>query len=173
MGRALVALGTGHVKRVHLSPRGVVAGDVQRVEVVPIGVDARAFGDRETHLGKDRSQLFGDLADRVDAALTLVPRGQGHVEPFAAQTLIKRGIAKCCLLGGKRRVDFILQRVQRRPGDLSLFGGHLAQLAHLQRDLALLADGSQPDVFQCGFVTGIGDLAQVLLLQIVHDRPLE
>ena len=105
--------------------------------------------------------------------MTLVPRGQGHVEPFAAQALVQRGIGKAGLLGGEGRVDLILQRVQRGARDLTLLGGHLAQLAHFQRDFALFAHGGQPDVFQRGFVASIGDLAQVLLLQIVHDRPLE
>ena len=61
MRRAVVPFRTRHIKRVHLGPRRVVAGNIQRVKVIPIRVDARPFGDRKPHLGKDRGQLFGHL----------------------------------------------------------------------------------------------------------------
>jgi hypothetical protein len=57
-----------HVERVHLGPRGVVAGDVQRVEIVPIGLDLRPLGHGEAHVGEDRGDLLGHLAHRVDRA---------------------------------------------------------------------------------------------------------
>ena len=38
-------------------------------EIVEVGLDVRAFGDREAHIGEDLGDLVGDLAHRVDAAL--------------------------------------------------------------------------------------------------------
>ena len=83
--RAIITFRTMHVERIHLGPRGVMAGDVERVEIVPIAFDLRAFGDGETHIGEDRGDLFGDLADRVDGALCAGAGWQGDVEPFVAQ----------------------------------------------------------------------------------------
>ncbi len=89
MWRAIITIGAVHVERVHLGPCGVVAGDVQRVEIVPVTVDLRTFGNRKAHIGKNRRDLFGDLADRVDRALSAAPTGQCDVKPFAAQPFIK------------------------------------------------------------------------------------
>ena len=61
MGWAVVALGPGHVERVHLGPGGVVAGDVQRIEIVPVAFDLRPFGHGKTHIGEDRGDLLGHL----------------------------------------------------------------------------------------------------------------
>ena len=58
MRRTIVSLGTVHVKRIHLGAGRVMAGDIQRVKVIPIGIDAGAFLNGESHFGKDRGQLF-------------------------------------------------------------------------------------------------------------------
>ena len=164
MRRAIVALGTVHVKRVHLGPRGVVAGNIQRVKVVPVGLDPRPFGHRKSQFGKDRSQFLGRLADRMDRTLTTRAGWQGNVQPFGAQTLVQRGIGQSGLFGGKRRVDLILQRVQRGAGNLAFLGRHFTQLAHLERDLALFAHGSDADRLKRVFVARLGDLTQIFCL---------
>ena len=51
---------------VHL-PRRMAFGEVERGEVVVVGLDVRTFGDREAHVGEDRGQLVDHLADRMDA----------------------------------------------------------------------------------------------------------
>lgn len=138
-----------------------MAGDVQRVEIIPIRVDLRPFGDGKAHLGQDRGHLFRHLTDRVNGALTHATRRQRHVQPFRPQAFVQRGIAQRGLLGGKGRVDLVLQRIQRRPGDLPLLGRHLAKLAHFQRHFAFFAHGRQADLLQRGFVAGIGNQVQV------------
>ena len=72
------------VECIHLSPRGVVAGDVERIEIVKVGFDLRPLGHGETHIGENRGHFFGHLGNRVDRALTAVARGQGHIQPFGA-----------------------------------------------------------------------------------------
>ena len=52
---------------VHLAGR-MALGEVQRGEVVVVGLDVRPFGDREAHVGEDRGELVDHLADRMDAA---------------------------------------------------------------------------------------------------------
>jgi hypothetical protein len=76
------------------------------------------------------------------------PRGQRHVQPLRLQPLIQRGVGQRGLLGRDRRVHLVLQRVQRRARDLPLLRAHLAQFAHLQADLALLADGGDAQLLQ-------------------------
>ena len=52
---------------VHLAGR-MALGEVQRREIVIVGLDIRTFGDREAHVGEDRGDLVDDLADRMDTA---------------------------------------------------------------------------------------------------------
>ena len=68
MRRTLVPLGPMHVERVHLGPRRVMTGNVQRIEIVPVILDLRPFGHRKAHIGENRRDLFCHLADGVDRA---------------------------------------------------------------------------------------------------------
>ena len=168
--RAVVAFGPVHVERVHLGPGGVMAGNVQRVEIVPVGFDLRPFGDGKAHIGKDRRDLFPDLRHGVHGAGAAVTPRQGHVQPFGLETFVQRGIGQRGLLGRQRGVDLVLERVQRRAGHLALFGRHLAQFAHFEADFALLANGLNPQILKAGFIRRLADRAQPFCLQIVHPR---
>ena len=57
------------IERVVLLPRRMLGRNVERGEVVEVGLDVRTFGDREAHVGEDLGDLVDDLADRMDAAL--------------------------------------------------------------------------------------------------------
>jgi hypothetical protein len=163
----------------------MVAGDVQRVEIVPVGLDLGAFGDREAHVGEDRGDLLGHLGDRVDRPLPARPARQRHVEPFGPEPLVERGIGQRRLLRRDGRPDLVLERVERGARDLPLLGAHGPELAHLQADLALLAKRRQPHLLERGLVGRGGDGGKIALPQIVHadppgkcqrpatDRPLE
>jgi hypothetical protein len=52
---------------VHLARR-MADGEVERGEIVVVGLDIRPFGDGKAHVAEDRGDLVDDLADRVDAA---------------------------------------------------------------------------------------------------------
>ena len=70
---------SGEEERVmHFAGR-MAFGEIQRGEIVIVGLDVRAFGDGETHIGKDRGDLVNDLADRMNAA----DFGQATGEPAA------------------------------------------------------------------------------------------
>ena len=49
-------------------PRRMAFREIQCGEVVIIGLDIGTFGNRETHIGENRSDLVNHLADRVNAA---------------------------------------------------------------------------------------------------------
>ncbi len=147
-----VALGTVHIKCIHLRARRVMARNVQRVEVIPIGVDPRPFGHSKAHIRKDRGDFFCHLADRVNAPLPAQTARQCHIKPLAAQPLIQRRIFKACLLSCERRVNLVFQRVELRPSHLPLLGSHLAQLPHLKAHFALFADRLQAQVLKRGFI---------------------
>jgi hypothetical protein len=113
---------------VHLAGR-VTFGEVQRGEIVIVGLDIRTFGDRETHVGKDRSDFVDDLADRMDTA-ALGRRGthrQRDVDGFAGQPLGNSRVLQVGLAGGNRGKNIGLQRVDRRTACLAFFRRHGAE----------------------------------------------
>ena len=66
---------------VHLARR-MAEREVERGEIVVVGLDVRPFGDGEAEIGEDRRDLVDDLADRMDAAGLERRRadGQGDVD---------------------------------------------------------------------------------------------
>ena len=54
----------GEIERVVILPRRMLGRNVERGEIVEVGLDVGALGDRETHIGEDLGDLVGDLADR-------------------------------------------------------------------------------------------------------------
>ena len=68
---------------VHLARR-MAEREIERGEIVVVGLDVRPLGDGEAEIGEDRRDLVDHLADRVDAA-GFERRGadrQGHVDPL-------------------------------------------------------------------------------------------
>ena len=65
--RSPSGVGLQEERVVHLARR-MAFGEVQRGEIVVVGLDVRTFGDREAHVAEDRGDLVDHLADRMDAA---------------------------------------------------------------------------------------------------------
>ena len=119
--------------------RGVVRREVQRGEVMKVVFHIRAFSHGKAHIGENHRQLFHHLGDRVQRALRLALHRPGDVHAFARQRRVHRGVFEIGLAGFQQRVEAILQAIERRAHHLALFRAHLAQLAHFQGHLALLA----------------------------------
>ena len=83
-------------ERVVLLARRVADREVQRGEVVVIGLDVRAFGDGEAHVGEDGRDLVRHLADRVDAAggERVDAAGQGDVDALGGELRFERRLAQ-------------------------------------------------------------------------------
>ena len=77
-----------------LLPRGMFGRDIERGEVVEILLDMGTFGDRETHLAKDRNDLVNRLADRMDMTGAGEGHRQGDIGAFAGEPLLKRRAAQ-------------------------------------------------------------------------------
>src|SRR5205823_1278224 len=75
--------GLRDVERVLHVPRRVVARDVERFEVVVVGLDLGPLDDGEAEAGEDRDDLVVDARERVERAARRSPPRQGEVEPLA------------------------------------------------------------------------------------------
>ena len=74
----------------HLARR-VAGGEVQRREIVVVGLDVRPFGDREAHIGEDGGDLVDHLPDRMDAAPSRPPSRTGKVTSIRSADRRPRG----------------------------------------------------------------------------------
>ncbi len=91
------------------------------------------------------------------------------VQPLGAQALLQRRVGQRRLAGGDGGVDLVLQRVEGGAGGLALLGRHAAELAHHQRDLALLAERGDAHRLDRRLVGGVGDRRRYFAL-IGSDR---
>ena len=105
VGGAIITLCAMHVKRIHFRARRVMPGDIQRVKIIPICINPRAFSHAETHIGKNRCDFFGYLRNRMDRTAALITRWQCNVQPFSAQTLVQRGISQRGFTRHQRRIQ--------------------------------------------------------------------
>jgi hypothetical protein len=71
----------------------VVGGDVEGLEVVPVGLDLGALGDPVAEADEDVDDLVGGPGDRVDGPPRRHPAGEGDVDPLGLeQGLVALGL---------------------------------------------------------------------------------
>jgi len=82
------------IERVVVLPCRMLWRNIERGEIVEVGLDVGPFGDREAHIGEDLGDLVGDLAHGVDAALGERPfaNGKRDVGPLDHELLAERGL---------------------------------------------------------------------------------
>lgn len=88
---ALLAL-TRQIERVVFLARGVIFGDVQGGEVVPVVFDLRPFGNAKAHFAQDGDDFFDGLTDGVNEAFALGTCRQGHIDLFRQQLGVERRV---------------------------------------------------------------------------------
>jgi hypothetical protein len=122
---------------------GVAFRKIQFGEVVIVGLDVGAFGDRKTHVGENSRQFIGHLADRMYTATfrRCFPHRQRHIDGFGVKPCIK-----CC--GGElvfcredRRGDAVLQSIDGRALSPALFRRHRTKRLEQCRDRTTLSEG--------------------------------
>ena len=110
------------IERVVILARRMFGRNVQRREVVEIGLDMGAFGDGETHLAEDCDHLVDGLADRVDTAFGLRTSRQRNVDAVLGKAGIQRRGFENLFSRVNRGGDGVLDRVQLLAGIASFFG---------------------------------------------------
>ena len=80
---------------VHLARR-MASREIQRGEIVIVGLDVRPFGDGEAEIAEDRGDLVDDLADRVDAAALgrRLAHRQRDIDRLGGEPRGDRGVAQ-------------------------------------------------------------------------------
>ena len=160
---------------VHLAGR-MALGEIQLGEVVVVGLDVRTFGDGEAHVGEDRGELVHHLADRMHAARfgRRLAHRQRDVHGLGGEPRVERRALEAFAARVERRVDAVLEPVDRRALHLALVRRHAAQRLEQRRDRAALAERSDPHGFERGLVGGRGDGGRNLGFQggnVGHSSP--
>ena len=155
------------VERVMLGACRMRFRNVERGEIIPVGLDLRAGGHGEAQIGEDFRQLVHHLRHRMHGTSRSHRRGQAHVDAFPGQLRIERRAFQRILA----RLNGIGHRAARtlddRPLRLALFGAHLAQRLQLFADLALLAQRGHADRFQRVQILGRIHLRQIAGLHFI------
>ena len=125
-------------------PRGVRLGDVERGEIMPVGLDLGPGGDCEAEVGEDLGEFVHDLADRVDRAGGRGVRGERHVERFAGEARVERAAFERGFALGDTVGDGFAEALDQRALDKALVRGHLAERLQQRGDRALLAERLDP-----------------------------
>ena len=143
---------------VHLARR-MADREIERGEIVVVGLDIRPFGDGEAEIGEDRGDLVDDLADRMDAAGLERRRAdrQRDVDALGFEPADELGFLEARAAIGERLADAVLEPVQRRAHDLALLRRHAAEALHQLGDAALLAERGDAFGFERRLVGGRGD----------------
>ena len=97
-------------ERVVRFARRMVRREVERGEIVEVGLDVGAFLNREAHLAENGGEFFHHLADRMDGAETRPHRRQRDVDRFALQLTIERRFGHAAFLVTMASVTLSLGR---------------------------------------------------------------
>src|SRR5262249_21850823 len=96
--------------------------EIQLGEVVVIRLDIGTFGNSEAHVGENRGQLIGNLADRVypTGFGGCLANGQRNVDSFGIESGVERSRGKFVLCRSDGNGDPILQSIDGGTLDLSV-----------------------------------------------------
>src|SRR5438067_13913823 len=103
----------------------MVAWNVERLEVVRIGLDLGALGDREAEAGEDRDDLVAHARERMQAAAWRPAAGQREIGALA--------LALPPALGRARDVQTPVEQLHQLALGLVGGGAHLRPLFRRQR----------------------------------------
>ena len=124
--------------------------NIERGEIIEVGLDVGAFGDRESHIGENLGDLVGDLADRMDAALRerAFAHRQGYVGAIGGELLDKCSARENLMPRIERFGNTGLQCVDRLPETLAFLRRHRAERLHQLGDATLLAKRLDPHLVE-------------------------
>ena len=144
--------------------RRVVRREVERREVVEVGLDLRTLGHAVAEPGEDLDHLALDEGDRVEVAQRGPAAGQGDVDARAPALGLALAVTELGVELGEARLDAVLEGVDRLAVGPAVLGRHLAGAGEQGPHDALLAPGpAQAQVFPGLAVADLGGLALEVL----------
>jgi len=103
------------VERIPFVACRMIGRDVQRLEVVVLGLDLRAGGKVKPHPHEDRLDLPLDDRQRMEMPQLSIDAGEGDVDPLAGEAFLEVDIGELLLPGSDGLGRLLLQGVQEAP----------------------------------------------------------
>ena len=141
--RSTIRLPSGfgpEIKSVVLLPRRMLGRNVERAEIIPVGLDMRALGHPEAEIAEDLDDLVEHVADRVDAARSTWTGRQGHIETLGGKPRSSAASRSASRRSASASVTRSFKRLSSSAGGAPGLRIEGAQLLHPLRDHALLAE---------------------------------
>ena len=148
-----IRIGLEEKRIVHFTRR-MAEREIQRGEIIKIGLDIRPLGHRKAHIGEDGGQFVDHLRDRMDppARGQTFGQRQRHIGPLGLQPCIQRRIAQCRAPGGQGGGHAVTQAVDQRTLLLALVRRHAAQRFQQTGNRARFAQSGNAHRFQSRFI---------------------
>ena len=163
------------VKGIVIGPGGMMRGDVQGAEIVPVALGVRPLGNGKAHCAENGGHLVHRAADRMDQAGVRGAWRKGRIQSLGRQARIHCRVLECrpptldC--GGQG----VLQLVERGAALAPLFGRGLAELLQQAGQGAVLAEHGDADGIPGTQIRRGGECRVCLSLQgqkiVGHDVP--
>src|SRR5437867_5011403 len=152
-------------------PGGVVGGDVEGLEVVPVVLDLRAFLHAVAHAGEDPDHLVLDDREGMQRSRPQPAAGKRDVDPIALEQASLFRPGQCSTPFVQRRLQGLAQLVRRHPQALAVL-----RVERAQRTLDLAEPGlpaEHPHLCGVERLRGVraGDHRQAPLAFLVEDAP--
>src|SRR3989442_1248760 len=128
----------------------MVARDVERLEVVVVGLDLGPVDDREAQAGEDRHDLVVDARERVEHASRRTPARQCQIEPRARPLGAALRFQRLGQALFEESLEDALGLVRRRADERPLLGGERAERAEELGQDALAAEEPDAGLLELG-----------------------
>src|SRR2546429_613841 len=148
----------------------MVARDVERLEVVGVGLDLGPLGDREAEAGEDRDDLVVDARERVERAAGRAPPRQREIEPRARPLGASLRPERLVQASVQEGLELALGGVRRGADARPLRGCEGAERAEELGQDALAAEEPDADLLELGGGLRGGDGLTRLLRDRVDAR---
>ena len=129
-------------------PGRVMAWDVERLEVVIVVFNLRAFGNAVANVGKELFDTFQSPGYRMQTARGLATARQGHINGLGRQFGGQFGLFKQRLARIENLCDTLLGNVDQRTDLRTLFCRQIAQGLHHLSQFTLFTKVLNPDLLQ-------------------------
>ncbi len=154
-GADLYRRGMGAQQHVRIEIEGVmhrtgrvVAWDVERLEVVIVVFDLRAFGDAVADMGEELFNTFQSPGHRMQTAGDLATARQGHIDGLGGQFGSQFGFFKQSLTRIESLCNTLLGNVDQGADLRTLLCRQIPQGLHHLSQFTLLAKVLNPDLLQ-------------------------
>ncbi len=138
----------------------MIGREVERGEVVVVGLDLRTFRHREAERGEDLDDLFGHPGERMDRPRQRAPAGQREVGPVRREGLPALLGLQGLEAGRDRGLDRGLGPVRLLAHLRPVRGGNAAERPQQRGELARAAEHADADLLEVGRGAGPGDIRQ-------------